>query len=158
MENAAKSGLQAVRLGEPQTYKNIAIVPLIAPAVGTFQYHTLGEVLTTGDVVITETSADGCVPELMVVSRSTKPVLLINGEELAGTKQNRVLNTHILLKKGLRNQNPGQLCGARQIALRLQSVQRIWQRHELQDPVYEDPVRQLLPCGVRRLSTPPSFA
>ncbi len=31
MENAVKSQLQSVQFGEPQTYKNIAIVPLIAP-------------------------------------------------------------------------------------------------------------------------------
>lgn len=94
-----KSRLQSVKLGEPQTYKNIAIVPLIAPADGTFQYYTLGEALAAGDLVITEISANGSVPELLVVNRGNKPVLLIDGEELAGAKQNRVLNTSTLLKE-----------------------------------------------------------
>ena len=35
----------------------------------------------------------------MVVNRANKPVLLIDGEELAGAKQNRVLNTSILIKE-----------------------------------------------------------
>jgi hypothetical protein len=48
MENAVKSRLQSVQLGKPQAYKNIAIVPLIAPADGTFQYRTLGEALSAG--------------------------------------------------------------------------------------------------------------
>jgi hypothetical protein len=39
MENTVKCRLKAVQLGEPQTYKSIAIVPLIAPADGTFQYR-----------------------------------------------------------------------------------------------------------------------
>ncbi len=99
MENTVKSRLQSVHLGEPQTFKNIAIVPLIAPVDGTFEYRTLGEALTAGDLVITETSANGSVPELLVVNRDNKPVLLIDGEELAGAKQNRVLNTSILLKE-----------------------------------------------------------
>jgi len=99
LENAVKSRLQSVKLGEPQTYKNIAIVPLIAPADGTFQYRTLGEALAAGDLVITEISANGSVPELLVVNRGNKPVLLIDGEEPAGAKQNRVLNTSILLKE-----------------------------------------------------------
>jgi hypothetical protein len=86
-------------MGEPQTFKNIAIIPIISPADGTFQYLTLGEALAAGDLVITETSANGSVPELMVVNRGNKPVLLIDGEELAGTKRNRVLNTSILLKE-----------------------------------------------------------
>ena len=99
MENAVKSRLQSVQFGEVQTYKSIAIVPLIAPADGIFQYRTLGEALATWDIAITEVSAAGSVPELMVVNRANKPVLLIDGEELAGAKQNRVLNTSILLKE-----------------------------------------------------------
>jgi hypothetical protein len=37
------------------------------------------------------------------------------------------------------------------MVLRLQGVQRIRQRHELQDTVHEDPVRSLLPGGKRHL-------
>ncbi len=99
MESVVQSRLQSVQLGEAQTYKNITILPLIAPADGTFQYRTLGEALATWDIAITEVSAAGSVPELMVVNRANKPVLLIDGEELAGAKQNRVLNTSILLKE-----------------------------------------------------------
>jgi hypothetical protein len=39
------------------------------------------------------------VPELKVLNRAEKPVLLLDGEELAGAKQNRVLNTTILLRE-----------------------------------------------------------
>jgi len=99
MEDAVKSRLQTVRLSEAQSFKNITIVPFIAPADGAFQYCALGEALASSDVAITETSAGGSVPELMVINRGNKPVLLIDGEELAGAKQNRVLNTSILLKE-----------------------------------------------------------
>jgi hypothetical protein len=99
MNSTVKSRLESVQLGEPQTYKNITILPLIAPADGTFQYRTLGEALATWDIAITEVSAAGSVPDLMVVNRANKPVLLIDGEELAGAKQNRVLNTSILIKE-----------------------------------------------------------
>ena len=99
MENAVKSRLQSVQFGEAQTYRNIAILPLIAPADGAFQYRTLGEALATWDIAITEVSAGGSVPDLLVVNRGNKCVLLIDGEELAGAKQNRVLNTSILIKE-----------------------------------------------------------
>ncbi|HOX56165.1 MAG TPA: hypothetical protein P5205_04625 [Candidatus Paceibacterota bacterium] len=99
MDNVVKTRLQSVQFGEAQTYKNITILPLIAPADGTFQYRTLGEALATWDIAITEVSAAGSVPDLMVVNRANKPVLLIDGEELAGAKQNRVLNTSILIKE-----------------------------------------------------------
>ena len=99
MENTLATRLQSVQSAEAQTYKNIAIVPLIVPEHGRFQYRTLGEALATHDVAITEVSNAGSVPELLVFNRSKASVLLLDGEELAGAKQNRVLNTSILLKE-----------------------------------------------------------
>jgi hypothetical protein len=106
MEKAVKTRLESVRLGEPQSYKNITIVPLVAPDNGTLQYHTLSEALATQEVAINEVSNAGSVPELMVVNRGKESVLLIDGEELAGAKQNRVLNTSILLKEGCETKIP----------------------------------------------------
>jgi hypothetical protein len=106
MENAVKSRLQSLLFAEPQIYKNIAIVPIIACSDGTFQYSTLGEALATTNVAITEVSTGGSVPELMVVNPSGTPVLLVDGEELAGAKQNRVLNTSILIKEASETKIP----------------------------------------------------
>jgi len=99
MESAIKSRLQSVQFGEVKRYKGIAIVPLISPADGAFKYNTLSEAFTASSLTISEVSAAGSVPELMVVNRSDTPVLLVDGEELAGAKQNRVLNTSILIKE-----------------------------------------------------------
>lgn len=98
MENGVPSRLQSLRFGTVQRYKNIAIVPLLGPD-GAFRYRTLAEALASSDITITEISASGSVPELLVVNRGKTPVLLIDGEELAGAKQNRVLNTSILLQE-----------------------------------------------------------
>jgi hypothetical protein len=49
MENTVKSRLQSVHLGEPQTFKNIAIVPLIAPVYETFQYRKFLEEITAAE-------------------------------------------------------------------------------------------------------------
>ncbi len=106
MENTVKSRLQSVQLGEAQVYKNIAIVPLLTSADGTYQYRTLGEALGAGDMTVTEVSAGGSVPELLVVNRGNKCVLLIDGEELAGAKQNRVLNTSILVMEASETKIP----------------------------------------------------
>src|SRR5262245_13608638 len=98
MDNAVKSRLQSVQFGQAQTYKNIVILPLIGPADGNFQYRTLGDALATSNLVITEVSDAGSAPELLVTNRGDTPILLVDGEELAGAKQNRVLNTSILIK------------------------------------------------------------
>jgi hypothetical protein len=98
MESVVAGRLQSLQFGAVQCYKNIAIVPLMAPD-GVFRYRTLSEALATSEITITEISASGSVPELLVINRGKTPVLLIDGEELAGAKQNRVLNTSILLKE-----------------------------------------------------------
>lgn len=100
-EQHAKRGsrpVAAVQLGEPQVYKHIAVVPVIAVVDGTFQYRALGEALGTRELTITEVCQAGSVPELLAVNRGDSPVLLIDGEEVSGAKQNRVLNSSILLK------------------------------------------------------------
>ena len=99
MEKTVITRMQSIQFGDVQHHKNIAIVPLISPEVGKYQYLTLGEALAAWNIAVTEVSTSGSVPELMVVNRGQKPVLLIDGEELAGAKQNRVLNTSILLKE-----------------------------------------------------------
>jgi hypothetical protein len=56
-----------------------------------------GKALGKSLLTVTEVNQGGTVPELKVVNRADLPVLLLAGEEVAGAKQNRVLNTTILL-------------------------------------------------------------
>ena len=60
-------------------------------------YTTLDEALAFGFVEITEISDAGSVPELRVVNRGLKPTLIVDGEELVGAKQNRIVNLTILV-------------------------------------------------------------
>jgi hypothetical protein len=48
-------------------------------------------------VAITEVNEGGAVPSLKVTNAGDHPVLLLDGEELIGAKQNRVLNTTVLV-------------------------------------------------------------
>ena len=47
---------------------------------------------------VTEISEGGSVPELKLFNESEASVLILDGEELEGAKQNRVLNTSLLVK------------------------------------------------------------
>ena len=60
-------------------------------------YHVLDDAIASGAVEVTEVSEHGSVPELRVVNRAAKPTLIIDGEELVGAKQNRVVNLTILV-------------------------------------------------------------
>jgi ARG/rhodanese/phosphatase superfamily protein len=61
------------------------------------EYLTLDQAMKEGQIEIGEVSEGGNVPELMVLNRSERPVLLLDGEELVGAKQNRVLNITVLV-------------------------------------------------------------
>lgn len=89
--------LSKLELGELQIFKNMAIIPLFSSMNHTPQYLSLGEAMGKGLLTVTEVSQAGAVPELKVGNKADLPVLLLDGEELAGAKQNRVLNTTILL-------------------------------------------------------------
>lgn len=84
-------------LAEPQSFRNLTVVPLLTPEDQGPPMLTLGEALAAGALTITEVVEGGTVPELRVINRAALPVLLLDGEELAGAKQNRALNTTLLL-------------------------------------------------------------
>jgi hypothetical protein len=90
--------LSKLQLGRLQTFNNMGIVPLFTSINGAPEYISLKEALNENLIAIGEVSRSGSVPELKVVNTSSLSVLLLDGEELAGAKQNRVLNTSILLE------------------------------------------------------------
>ena len=93
----AAEWLRRLSPGKPKTAGALAFFPLFWDIPGTFPYLTLGEALEKHSIVITEVSQGGSVPELAVENSGDIAVLLLDGEELRGAKQNRVLNTSILL-------------------------------------------------------------
>lgn len=99
MEPIAVTLLSTLALGQPVVFKNMAVFPLFTPVNDGPEYITLKEALGKNLLTITEVSAGGSVPELKVQNQSEIPVLLLDGEDLEGAKQNRVLNTTILLKE-----------------------------------------------------------
>jgi len=89
--------LESIELGEMQEFRNMRVVPLWTAFEGGPEYLTLGGALEQGVLSVTEVSHSGSVPELKVTNNAESCVFLLDGEELAGAKQNRVLNTSILL-------------------------------------------------------------
>ncbi len=90
--------VRGIQFGETQHSGALAVLPVLADLSAGPDYLTLQEALATGTIAITEINEGGSVPELSVVNQGDMPVLLLDGEELAGAKQNRVVNTTILIK------------------------------------------------------------
>lgn len=99
MDPIISNHLLGLEFGELQVFNNMGVIPLFSSVNGTPHYLTLKEALEKNLLAITEVSKEGAVPELKVLNRAEIPVLLLDGEELAGAKQNRVLNTTILLQE-----------------------------------------------------------
>ncbi|RLI74735.1 hypothetical protein DRO97_05175 [Archaeoglobales archaeon] len=96
MKSAIKNFLLNLEFGEVKMHKNMAIVPIFTPIE--MEYLTLGEAIEDNLIEITEVGP-GAIPQLKVVNHANLPVLILNGEELIGIKQNRILNTSILVKE-----------------------------------------------------------
>ncbi len=88
--------IEAAQVGEETTFKNLTMFPLVIDGTVERDYLTLDEALADGTAKVTEVSASGSVPELQFLNEGDRPVLLLDGEELVGAKQNRVLNLSIL--------------------------------------------------------------
>jgi hypothetical protein len=93
--NEISTALARVSIAAPQTSRNLTVYPLVGPS-GFQEFLLLGQALGDGLVTISEVSAGGSVPRLLLDNRAPLPVLLLEGEHLVGCKQNRVLNTSVL--------------------------------------------------------------
>lgn len=91
--------LYRINLGQMQQFENMAVIPLFSSIHAGPLYITLKEALDEKVVSVTEINAAGAVPTLKIINDSDLFVLLLDGEELVGARQNRVLNTSMLLRK-----------------------------------------------------------
>jgi len=91
-----QQALGKVSVGQPTIIRNLSIFPLLAREAVEASYLVLAEALKLGIARVTEISESGRVPRLAFRNDGDLPVLLLDGEELVGCKQNRILNLTIL--------------------------------------------------------------
>ena len=94
--NAINSTLSSLAIGKAQTFGHLTLFPLIADDTRTRNYDTLDEALGKEGIEISEVSEGGSIPDLLLKNGLDRDVLLVDGEELVGAKQNRVLNVTVL--------------------------------------------------------------
>lgn len=100
MERTVDLYLKGMELGHAQSYGDMVMFPLLSTQSEGPEYLTMSDALENGSLVIGEVSAGGSVPELKAVNKGREAVLMLDGEELVGAKQNRVLNTTIMIGPG----------------------------------------------------------
>lgn len=99
MQEVIRDYLEQAKVGRKQVYKNMAIFPLLSDYSLSLEYILLDEALGGGVIEVTEVDNHGAVPNLKVHNKSPRMVLILDGEELVGAKQNRIVNTTILIAR-----------------------------------------------------------
>jgi hypothetical protein len=87
-----------LRVGRGIKRENLTVFPLLAEASAgqAVEYIPIGRAIGMGVAKITEVSEGGSVPTLVLVNMGAMPILIIDGEELIGARQNRIANLTIL--------------------------------------------------------------
>lgn len=83
-------------LGNPQHHQNLTIFPILAEKERDLPYLLMAEALAVGVLTIGEKNG-GEVPVLLATNAGRQAILVLDGEQLIGAKQNRMTNRSILL-------------------------------------------------------------
>lgn len=94
--NHISSMIENLSFGEAVSHDGLMVYPLLGKEPFAKDYLTLDEALAAGTATITEVSDSGSVPELLFRNTGEQAVFLLDGEELVGAKQNRILNITLL--------------------------------------------------------------
>jgi hypothetical protein len=89
---------RSVTVTEPQSAGGLTVFGLRTAAPSKLSYTTLDDALESETLTITEISEGGSVPTLKLSNKTGRRVFLMAGEQLIGSKQNRVLNTSLLVE------------------------------------------------------------
>ncbi|MDX1578201.1 MAG: DUF6569 family protein [Gemmatimonadota bacterium] len=80
-----------------QRHGELTIFPLVSLESVELPYRLLEDAISDGSVEIGEVDEAGSVPELLATNLGAEAVLLLDGEQLLGAKQNRMASRSLLL-------------------------------------------------------------
>ena len=98
MNEALLETLKSLEVTEPVSRGPLHLFPLV-DGTGSAEEGAmlLDEALEAGTLRVEELDEGGSVPELRVVNGGVSPVLILEGDELIGAKQNRTVNSSVLV-------------------------------------------------------------
>ena len=88
--------IEDIELLESQSYKNVAIIPVKTPPTYKFDMITLKKGFELGLIDVKECE-HSTVNTIIVKNNSVTPLILVDGEEIIGGDQNRIVNATILI-------------------------------------------------------------
>ncbi len=93
-----EKSLADLNVDNTQIHENMQVTPLYKEGKPyKREYLILDEAINQQVAKVVEVSESGSVPELKFQNDSSSPILLLDGEELIGAKQNRIVNLTIMV-------------------------------------------------------------
>ena len=92
-----QNDLKNLSIGKETNFQSLTMIPLSRSSYAKHEHLTLDEAFKNNLCRVSEISESGSVAELKFLNEGANPVFLLDGEELVGAKQNRVLNLSILV-------------------------------------------------------------
>lgn len=89
--------LPSLRVGDPVQHEALSVFPLFTNKQSEVDYRLADEALADQSLLVEEVDESGSVSNLRVENKGDLRVLFLEGEELVGAKQNRILNTSLLV-------------------------------------------------------------
>ncbi len=97
MDETLAQALDSLEIGDPVSHGLLHVFPLQGGTFAERDLSLLEDALHAGTLRVEEMNDAGSVPELRVVNEGTLQVLILEGDELLGAKQNRVVNSSVLV-------------------------------------------------------------
>ncbi|HEV7746682.1 MAG TPA: DUF6569 family protein [Pyrinomonadaceae bacterium] len=89
--------LDSITVGPSQAFEEVEVFPLFSSRDQLSSLLELDEALAKGLVEVTEVSEGGSVPKLNVTNNSLRDVIIYDGQQLVGAKQNRTVNITVVV-------------------------------------------------------------
>ena len=90
--------LDSITVGPPQVFEEVRVFPLFSSLNESSPLLELDEALAKGLVEVTEVSDGGSVPQLNVINTSPRDLIIYDGQQLIGAKQNRTVNITVVVE------------------------------------------------------------
>lgn len=89
--------LDSITVGPPQVFEEVQVFPVFSSHPESSTFLQLDEALKEGLAEITEVSEGGSVPQLTVTNKSPRDIIIYDGQQLLGAKQNRIVNLTVVV-------------------------------------------------------------
>ena len=95
--NNLQKWMENLNFEKEQTHKSLTITPITSSESFSLDFITLRSALDRKFATVKELHEDGSVPEVIVINKSDKHLILLDGEHVIGAKQNRIINKTIIV-------------------------------------------------------------